>query len=176
MGVLGGPFLIVSLLLAGAGAMKAYDPANTAGALRRVGLPVPSWVVRAGGAAELAIGLAAATTGTGWAAALVAASYALFTMFVAIALLRRLPVGSCGCFGKIDTPASWLHVVINACATGVATAVAIAGGDSLAAILRDQPASGVPFVIFVVTGVYLLFVALTALPQLLETMKSAPDA
>jgi hypothetical protein len=46
----------------------------------------------------------------------------------------------------------------------------------LAAILRDQPAGGVPFVIFVATGVYLMFVALTALPQLLETMRRAPNA
>jgi hypothetical protein len=176
MGVLGGPFLIVSLLLAGAGAMKAYDPANTVGALRRVGLPVPAWGVRAGGLVELAIGLAAAATGARWAAGLVAVSYVLFTLFVAIALVRRLPVGSCGCFGKVDTPASWVHVVIDACAAGVATVVAITGGDSLGAILRDQPAGGVPFAIFVATGVYLTFVALTALPQLLETMKSAPDA
>ncbi len=170
MGAWAGPFLVAALLLTAAGALKAYDPVNTVGALRRAGIPVPPIVVRIGGALEVAIGIAAIITGGAVAAALVAVSYLLFTGFVVFALVRHLPIGSCGCFGKIDTPPSLVHVVLNVGAIVTATAVALGPGGGIGSILSDQELAGLPFLLLVATATYLAFLALTALPQLNSLM------
>src|SRR4051794_33916874 len=128
MGAWAGPFLVAALLLTAAGALKAWDPTNTVGALRKAGLPAAPGLVRAGGVVEVVIGVTAVVTGAPAAAALVALSYALFTAFVVYALVRHLPIGSCGCFGKVDTPPSAVHIVLNLGAIVVATAVAVRGG------------------------------------------------
>jgi hypothetical protein len=171
MGAWAGPFLVAVLLLTAAGALKAYDPTNTVGALRKAGLSVASGLVRAGGVAEVLIGVVAIVTGAPVAAALVALSYALFTAFVIFALVRHLPIGSCGCFGKVDTPPSVVHVVLNVGAIVAATAVAVRGGGGVGDVLADQELLGLPFLLFVATATYLAFLALTLLPQLrsLET-------
>jgi hypothetical protein len=175
MGAWAGPFLVAALLLAAAGALKAVDPATTAGALRRAGLPVAPIAVRIGGGVEVLVGLAAIVTGAAVPAALVAVSYALFTAFVIVALVRHLPIGSCGCFGKVDTPPSPVHVLVNVGAVVSAVAVAIGPGGAIGDVLADQALLGVPFLLLVATATYLVFLALTALPQLLElsTRRSA---
>lgn len=174
MGAWAGPFLVAALLLTVAGALKAYEPATTAGALRRAGLGVPSGVVRAGGGVEVVVGIAAIVTGGPVAAGLVAFSYLLFTAFVVVALVRHIPIGSCGCFGRIDTPPSLVHVVLNVGAIVTAIAVALGPGGGLGDVLADQELLGVPFLLLVATATYLAFLALTALPQLhsLETPRS----
>lgn len=161
-----GPFYAAALLLGAAGGLKAYDPTNTAGALRTLGIGIPRPVVRAGGAVELGIGAWALVTGAMVAAALVAASYLLFSVFVVVALRRHAPIGSCGCFGKVDTPPSRVHLVVNAGAVAVAIAVAVGGPVPLADVIADQPAAGVPFVILTLAAAGCAFLALTALPRL----------
>jgi hypothetical protein len=161
-----GPFFAAALLLAAAGALKVHDPTNTVGALRALGRPVPPLVVRLGGAVELGIGVWAVVAGSAVPALLVAASYVAFTGFVAVALLRRAPIGSCGCFGKVDTPPSAMHVVVNLGAVVAAVAVALGGPVPLADVLADQPAAGVPFVVFTLVAAGGAFLALTALPRL----------
>jgi hypothetical protein len=168
MGAWAGPFLVAALLLVAAGALKAIDPAATAGALRRAGLPMPPTAVRVGGGVEVVVGLAAIVTGGTVAAALVAVSYALFTAFVVVALVRHLPIGSCGCFGKVDTPPSPVHLLVNVGAVVSAVAVAIGPGGGIRDVLADQELLGLPFLLLVATATYLVFLALTALPQLLE--------
>jgi hypothetical protein len=181
MGAWAGPFLVAALLLTVAGALKAFDPATTAGALRRAGLPGSPLAVRIGGAVEVVVGVSAIVTGAPLAAALVAVSYLLFTAFVVSALARHLPVGSCGCFGKIDTPPSVIHVVLNLGAVVAATAVALGPGGGIGEVLADQELLGLPFLVLVGTATYAAFLALTVLPQLhaLETPRpsrlSAPD-
>jgi hypothetical protein len=166
MGAWAGPFLVAALLLTVAGALKAYDPATTAGALRRAGFGVPPWAVRVGGVVEVVIGVAAIVTGATLAAGLVAVSYLLFTAFVVFALVRHIPIGSCGCFGKIDTPPSAIHVVLNVGAIVTATAVALGPDGGIGEVLADQELLGLPFLLFVATATYLAFLALTTLPQL----------
>jgi hypothetical protein len=166
MGAWAGPFLIAAVLLAGAGLAKAVEPVATVGALRGFGVPVGPGVVRAGGTAEVAIAVIAAATGKPVAALAVAASYVLFTAFVVAARVRRLPIGSCGCFGKIDTPPSALHVVVNLGAVVAAIGVAAGDGGGLRAVLAAQPLGAVPFVVLVAVGAYAAFTALTVVPQL----------
>ena len=165
MGAWAGPYAVASLLLVLAGLAKARDPRTTAGAFRTMGLRVPEAAVRAGGGLEAGLGVVA-LTGVAWVAALVALSYLAFSGFVAVALVRGLPIGSCGCFGKVDTPPSVLHLVVNGGAIVAASAVALGASGGFRAVLADQPAFGVPFLAFVVAATYLAYLALTVLPQL----------
>jgi hypothetical protein len=157
---------VAATLLVAAGAMKVVDPVNTVGALRRAGLPVHPLVVRVGGGVEVAIGVVAVLTGAALPALLVAASYAAFTGFVVVALVRHLPIGSCGCFGKTDTPPSVLHVVVNGGAIVSAVAVALGPGGGIGDVLADQPLLGLPFLALVAIATYAAFIALTLVPQL----------
>jgi hypothetical protein len=166
MGAWAGPFVVAAALLVAAGAMKVVDPVNTVGALRRAGLPVHPVVVRAGGAVEVVVGVVAVVTGGVVPALLVAASYAAFTAFVVLALARDLPIGSCGCFGKVDTPPSVLHVVVNGGAIVSAAAVALGPGGGIGEVLADQPLLGLPFLALVAIATYAAFLALTLVPQL----------
>jgi hypothetical protein len=166
MGVWAGPFLIAASLLAAAGAAKVVDPTDTVGALRGSGIRVAPTVVRVGGALEAALAVVAVLTGAPVPALAVAASYLLFTGFVILTLARGLPIGSCGCFGKVDTPPSALHVVVNLGAVLAAIGVADGHGAGLGDTLADQPLGGVPLLLLVVVGTYAAFTALTVVPQL----------
>jgi hypothetical protein len=113
-------------LLAVAGAAKLLDPTMTVGAMRLMGLPATAWLVRLGAAAELALGVAAIVAGGAVLWSLVAVSYAAFAAFVVAALLSGRPIGSCGCFGRDDTPPRWWHVVLDVALAVVAAAYALA--------------------------------------------------
>lgn len=175
MSVLAGPFAIACLLLAGAGAMKAWQPGDTANALRAVGVRVSyttsRLLVRGLGAAEAVLAVVALLTGNAVAGALVAASYLGFTGFVAVALRRGTAIASCGCFGKVDTPPSVVHVVLDLLFAGVAVAAVSTGDVALPDVLRDQPLAGVPFALLLAIGVYLVFLAFTALPKTMAAVR-----
>jgi hypothetical protein len=99
MPALTGPALTAALLLVLAGAMKAVDPAMTAGALRALGVRSSKTLVRVGAAAELLLGLLAIAAG--WTAVwwLVATSYVAFAAFVVVALRAGTVVGSAAASG-----------------------------------------------------------------------------
>jgi hypothetical protein len=160
-----GPFLVAVALLMAGSALKLQRPAQTAGALGAMGLPRSTTLVRAGAVVELVVGVAA-LAGTRAGAAAVALSYLAFTAFVGAALTRRVPVGSCGCFGGIDTPPSVLHIVVNLAAAASAAAAAVSP-RSLTSALAPHPWGGVPFLLLVAAAAGLAFVALTDLPQVL---------
>jgi hypothetical protein len=107
------PFLAASLALVAAGGAKLWRPDDTARALRVAGLPSHRRMVRAGAAAELAVGVAAIAVPSRWTGALVAAAYAGFSVFVAIALVRKWPLSSCGCFGRPDARPGYPHLALN---------------------------------------------------------------
>ncbi len=162
-----GPFLVACVLLGAAGLAKAIDPVTTVGALRGAGLRVPGGAVRVGGALEAVVAVAAALTGAPVLAAAVALSYLAFTGFVLVALTRRLPIGSCGCFGRVDTPPSPLHVVLDLGAVVAAIGAMTAGGAAgLVDGYGDLPLAGLPFLLLVGVGAYAAFAAMTVVPQL----------
>lgn len=165
MSALAGPWTIVSGLLLIGGALKAARPTDTAGALRAVGVPAPQALVRIGGAAEVAIAAGALATGARPLAALMAASYVVFLVFVIVALRNETPLSSCGCFGRVDTPPTLIHVGANLVAAGVAVAAVVDPPPDLSSVIADQPGWGIPFLFLVVLGVYLTFLALSALPR-----------
>jgi len=164
---LAGPFVVAAALLGLGGASKALDPDDTARALGVMRLPSSRALVRAGGAAELLIGVGAIAFGNRAFAVLVGLSYLGFLAFVVLALVRHAPLSSCGCFGKADTPPSQIHVAINAVAVVVAGAVVLDPGVGLPDVLAEQPWLGLPFLLLAAVGVYLSFVALTVLPKAL---------
>ena len=104
MPALTAPLLVAALLLVAAGGAKAVDPTMTVGALRALGLPSASLMVRAGAVAEALIGVLAIVVGGAVWWSLVAASYLAFAAFVVVALRAGSMVGSCGCFGREETP------------------------------------------------------------------------
>jgi hypothetical protein len=117
--------LVAAGLLAFAGGAKVLDPTMTAGALRSMGLPSSPRLVRVGAAGELLLGVAAIVLGGAGLWLLIALSYVAFGVFVAVALASGRPIGTCGCFGRADTPPAWWHVALNAALAVVALAWAL---------------------------------------------------
>jgi hypothetical protein len=174
--VLAGPFAIAAALLAVGGAAKAVRPRDTAQALAAVGLRFPRLlparvVVRVGGAVEAAIGVAALLVGGPVLCALVALSYLAFATFVLVALRTGAPISSCGCFGKADTPPSLVHVVLDVAFAAVAAGAAFTGGVALPNVLADQPLVGIPFLMLVVIGCALVFLAFSSLPKTMAAVR-----
>jgi hypothetical protein len=156
-------FITVALLVLSGGS-KVRDPEPTRGALRAAGLPSSRGAVWGLGGVEIVIGSMALGLVSPMITGAVAAIYLGFAGFVAYALLRRLPLQSCGCFGRSDTPPGWLHVGVNLSAAGVAGALALGGGGDLIGLLREQPAAGIPYLGFVGIGAVLTALLLSELP------------
>jgi hypothetical protein len=113
----------VSFLLLASGIWKAREPTATKEALATAGLPVGSMAVRVLAAVEVSVGAGLLLTGSWpWYAA-AAILFFGFSGFVLQALVRGLPIRTCGCFGRADSPASRLHLVGT---TLVASAMAVA--------------------------------------------------
>jgi hypothetical protein len=163
------PALVAALLLALAGAQKLLDPTMTVGALRALGLPASPGGVRVGSAVELALGVAAVAVGGAalwWA---VAASYLAFGGFVVAALRKGTMIGSCGCFGREDTPPHPSHVVLNAALASLAVATALASPEAPLDALADHPGTAVGILALSAVALYLLHAAFVELPRALAT-------
>lgn len=168
MPALTAPALVAALLLVAAGALKAVDPALTAGALRALGLPSSPWLVRAGAGAELVLGAVAVAAGGAVAWALVAASYLGFAAFVVAALRAGTMVGSCGCFGREETPPHPVHVAVDMALAAAAAGAAAQGLVPLDA-LADAPGRGAVVAALSLVATPLVYVALVALPRALSS-------
>lgn len=130
------PFTAAALLVIAAGVTKVRDPFPTHRALRQARWPSTPSAVRLLALVEIVVGVAALTTAGGAAAAL-AVLYAAFTVFVLLALVRRLPLSSCGCFGHADQPPSFVHVAIDVAALASAAVMAADGLDAPLTVLRE---------------------------------------
>jgi hypothetical protein len=165
-----GPYLMGCALLVVAGLAKAVRPADTARALAGV-VPIRSHrlavLVRMGALFEVALGLVALVVPRTGPAAAVALSYAVFAAYVAVLRLRGGPLATCGCFGTPDTPATGVHVAVNA---GLAlSAAAVAASDpsgTLVAVLARQPLHGLPLVAASTLGAWLCYLAVSVLADL----------
>ena len=120
-----GPFLASAGLLVLAGVPKVRDPLPLVRALRAAGMPAGRLLVRAVALAEIAVGGWALIAPGRLSAALVAAAYLVFTAFVVRVLTRGGVLGSCGCFGKPDTPATRTHAALTGLAALTALTVAL---------------------------------------------------
>jgi hypothetical protein len=165
--MLEGWYFMTAVLLVLSGGSKVRDPEPTRGALRAAGLPSSRRLVLALSGGEIAVGSAAVGLVSPLIPALVAVLYLGFAAFVAYALIRRMPIQSCGCFGRSDTPPGWLHVGVNLSAVATALVVAGRGGADLVGMLSDQPGAGLPYLGFIAIGAFLLALVLAELPAVL---------
>lgn len=159
-----GPYAIICIVLCLAGATKVVNPLPTAQALRGLHLPSSRSLVRALGAAELALAVAGLTTSYALVAIGVGAMYVGFAGFIALALTKDTGV-SCGCFGASSAEPNWGHAILNLAAAGTAIAIGAIGPTALADTLTDQPAYGVPFVGLALLGAVIMIALLTVLPE-----------
>ncbi|HJR91453.1 MAG TPA: MauE/DoxX family redox-associated membrane protein [Acidimicrobiia bacterium] len=157
-------FFIAAALLVISGGSKLIDPAPTRGALAAADLPDGAWTAPALGLAEVVAGIGGTVLG-GPASVAVGVIYLGFAGFVTLALVRKLPIQSCGCFGRTDTPPTWGHLVFNLVSAAVAFALAATGSIPLDT-LGDQPLAGIPYLGFVGLGVWIVYLLLAELPTL----------
>jgi hypothetical protein len=131
------------------------------GALRALGMPLATDWVRAIAGAEVIVGMLAWSVSSRVLSALVAVSFAAFFGVTVLALVRRLPIDSCGCLGKLETPPSWRHLVVLGVAFLGALGVTIDPAPALFERIADG-ADGVALAVLVVVGLLLAIGALRA--------------
>jgi predicted MFS family arabinose efflux permease len=106
---------------------------------------------------------------------LVAASYLGFAAFVVAALRHGTMIGSCGCFGREDTPPHWSHVALNVVLAGVALALALQrDGAPLDAVL-DRPGQGAVVSVLAAVALALLYALYVELPRTLTEARRARE-
>jgi hypothetical protein len=159
--------LVTALLLSLAGAQKLLDPSMTVGALRALRLPASDGLVRLGSAVELALGVAAIVAGGASLWGAVAVSYLAFALFVVAALRRGTMIGSCGCFGREETPPHWSHVVLNGALATAAGAMAWWETGSVLDALAGSPTTSAVVLPLGALALVLLQAAYVDLPRTL---------
>ena len=97
--------------------------------------------------------------------------YAGFTLFTLVATRQQIPVQSCGCFGREDTPPSYIHVVYNAVASLSLFWVALT--ESTPILTDGMPVETLLFVVFALAGAYASYLLLGRLPQVLRATVSS---
>lgn len=138
------PFLAATAMLGLAGVAKAMRPGYTARALQVAGLSAGRATVRAGALVEVAVSVAALAEPNAITGSLVAASYAGFALFVAVALWKGWPLSTCGCFARRDSTPGVSHLALD---VGAAVAAALWAANpplDVPAALSRQPWDGWP--------------------------------
>ncbi len=161
-----------AVLLVIAGVVKVIRPANTAALLDDLGAPsfgpIDGTRITFGlGVVEIVLGLTALVGEIPAVALAVGVLYVVFSATVWRAM--RLGAGSCGCFGRVDAPPSWWHVIGNLALAGCSFAAAT--GRSPLEVMQDQPLGGIGFVVLVGVLAGLELIVFTALPEAMEARK-----
>lgn len=157
-------------LLGATGVAKLVDPDPTTGAMKAARMPSSKVLTLALGAFEIVVSIVALTTS--WSPALIAAAvlYTAFAVFSFAALRKRIPLQSCGCFGREDTPPSPFHVVFNVLAGVALVILPMRGVGPIDWSL--PPGTLLLFLGFVVLGVYAAYLAMTRLSQVRELTRT----
>lgn len=171
MPVVLGPALVAAALLALAGAQKVLDPTMTVGALRALRLPASALLVRVGSGVELLVGTSALAVGGVVAWALVALSFVGFSAFVVAALRSQTMIGTCGCFGREETPPHVSHVALNLAFAVAAGAAAVVGVEGVGDLEGSLPAR-VGVIGLAVLALGLSYTSYVALPRTLQAAKA----
>ena len=145
------------MLLVVAGALKVVDPTGTIGALRALGVSVDAPGIRVLAGAEVVLGVLALSVSSAVIAVGVALSYLLFGVVTIVAVTRNLPIDSCGCLGRLETPPGGRHLVVIAAAFVGAVAQVL---DPDASLLERLTEDGVDGVLFALGACMLALVAI----------------
>lgn len=158
-------------LLGASGVAKLIDPEPTTGAMDLARLPSSHTISRLLGGTEIVVAVTALATGWTPAGVVACGLYLAFAVFTFSAVRNRIPLQSCGCFGREDTPPNAVHVAYNLAATAALGVVAAAG---LSPIDWGLPAIELAlFGGFTVIGVYASYLLMTRLPQLLDLARTS---
>lgn len=149
---------MAAVLLVVAGAFKLVDPSGTVGALRALGVVVDDARVRVLAGAEAALGALALAVANEVVALAVALSYAGFAVVIVVALVRELPIDSCGCLGRLETPPGGRHLLVVGVALLGALGEAADPSASMLERLGDDAADGLLFTfgVLMLTGAALV--------------------
>jgi uncharacterized membrane protein YphA (DoxX/SURF4 family) len=118
---------IFSLLLILTGIAKLRRPSDTARALRSMNIPVPRLTTTLVASVEVSVGTGALVLGSSLFLGMQGGLYAVFLAWVAAALVKGVPIASCGCLGREDTPPYWGHLILNGIGVAASAAAAISG-------------------------------------------------
>jgi hypothetical protein len=161
---------IGAVLLIGSGGMKLIDREPTRGALKAARLPSSEVAVVVLAAIEMLVGIGVILVDRPEVALGFAAVYAGFAGFVVYALRNQLPIQSCGCFGRSDTPPTWVHLVIDV--AFAASGVGVAMSTSVAARLESASAWGATSLLGMATiGAYVTYLLLAELPATMTAVR-----
>lgn len=152
-------FVVVCALLIAAGLSKLRSPAAAQAALSGVRVHVPRAAVRVLGAAEVAIGAAAAAHPSPLTATLVALAYGAFCVFVLSGRPAR-----CGCFGAAGAGGGLMHALLNAGACAVAILAAIAPPPGVEWILGRNLLIAAPLALGTASAALAAYLMFTAFP------------
>jgi hypothetical protein len=144
---------IFSVLLIITGVAKVASPHDVERALVAPEMPRFPFAGAVVGVVEIVVGAAAFFAPT----ALLAQGllYLGFAGWVLVALRRDVPLASCGCLGKDDTPPTWGHMFMNVVAGGLSLAAAANGPIDMAGGLE-----GIAMIVVIAVGVFLAYVIL----------------
>lgn len=123
---------------------KLYRPDDTARALQAAGLPGHRRLVRAGAAGEVMLAAVAIAVPGPVTGALVASAYAAFSVFVAVAVVRKWPLSSCGCFGRPDARPGYQHLLLDVVAAAAAVGWALSAPTHIGSVFVQSPGRGFP--------------------------------
>jgi hypothetical protein len=157
-------YLMAAVLLGAAGASKAVTPEPASAALARLQLFHRPWAIRLLGLVELVVAVSAFILGGIVPATALAALYAGFAV-VAAAMVRSGLEAPCGCFGRIEMPATRRHVIVNILAVAVGLVAASWPVEAIDKLFDPQQWLLAPFAIVVVGGAYGTFAWLSRPPK-----------
>ncbi len=149
-------YLMAAVLLGAAGATKAITPEPAAAALTTLGLPHSLWWVRFLGLVELDVATIAFVVGGAGPAIALAALYGGFA-HAAWAMVRSDSTVPCGCFGRVEMPATRRHVVVNILALAAGVVAAAWPVESIDKLFDTRQWLLAPFLAAVVAGAYGVF-------------------
>jgi uncharacterized membrane protein YphA (DoxX/SURF4 family) len=151
-------------LLTASGIAKLVDPAPTTGAMKAARLPASRFISYALGLVEVVAAVTALVVG-GLAVIAAALLYLAFAVFTFSAVRKRIPVQSCGCFGRDDTPPNAVHVVYNTIASISLFTLAVLSHTPVDWSLPTAELA--LYLSFIVIGVVASYLVLARLPQVM---------
>lgn len=117
---------VFSVLLFATGVAKLLRPGDTGRALSAIGLPLGRPLARVLGLAEMVVGVGALLSGSPIWYLSQAALFGAFLVWVVLARRLDVPMASCGCLGRDDTPPYWGHVLVDGLAVVTSAGAAMA--------------------------------------------------
>lgn len=170
-----GLFGVVAGVLALGGAFKLADPTSTTEMFGVLGLPRSRVLARMSGLVELALGIAAFLLGGIVLETLVGVAFLLFGGMTGLLIVRG-GSSSCGCFGRLSSAPSGIHVAVNLAAAGLAAVAILFDAPGFLDLRSELPSAGIPYLFFVGLGTWLGVILLTVFPDTMTATRRGPSS